>query len=204
MPPTKTAKKSQTRKLVLPKVVPSPVKVETRNIGRSRAPSLAWEVPEWDLAEIGRIIDVDGIANKALSRKRDLFIKEGYELVGPNPQRVKYIKKRFSQMENATGIPFPTLISQSAWSLARLHNVFWVKARKVESSGGRVRKTPNGKELNPIAGYFPMAAETVKFKRDVIFYNWDENGSEEDRSNKVDQYNSMNIPFQNSHKDHFK
>ena len=152
MPPTKTAKKSQTRKLVLPKVVPSPVKVETRNIGRSRAPSLAWEVPEWDLAEIGRIIDVDGIANKALSRKRDLFIKEGYELVGPNPQRVKYIKRRFSQMENATGIPFPTLISQFAWSLARLHNVFWVKARKVESSGGCVRKTPNGKELNPIAG----------------------------------------------------
>jgi hypothetical protein len=158
--------KGTTKRAIIPRVIPAPTKVYTNNIGRSRAPSLRWEAPEWDLAECGRIIDTESYVRRAFRNKKNLFLKEGYEFVGTKPERVRYVKRRFQQMETATGTPFPVLISQTIWALIRTSNAFWVKVRKEPASGGRVRTTPDGKKLQPVAGYFLMAPETVRFKRD--------------------------------------
>jgi hypothetical protein len=156
------------KKTMMPGVVKSPTHVYTTNIGRSRVPSLRWELPEWDLAETGRILDTESIVRRAFRNKRNLFVKEGYEFVGATPERVQYIKRRIKQMEEATGLPFAVLMNQTIASLVRCQNAFWVKARKTEASGGRVRTTMDGKKLKPVAGYFPMPAETVRFKRDAF------------------------------------
>jgi len=154
------------QRTIIPKVIPSPVKVYTSNIGRSRANALRWEVPEWDLTETGRILDTESYFRRACKNKKNLFLKEGYDFVGPNLDRVIYVRKRIRQMEEATNLPFEVLISQASSSLTRASNAFWVKARKDKASGGKVRVNANGKKLDPIAGYFPLPAETVRFKRD--------------------------------------
>lgn len=152
-------------KPIMPVYVKSPVKAYTSNIGRSRVPTLKWESPEWDLGESGRIIDVEGIVRRAFSVKKNLFIKEGYEFVSANLERSKYIKERFRQIERATKKPSPILMSETLASLVRCSNAFWVKVRDKNASGGKVRLA-NRKELNPVAGYYLMPAETVRFKRD--------------------------------------
>lgn len=150
---------------IIPAVLPAPTKVYTTNIGRGRAPTLRWEVPEWDLVETGRILDTESIVRRAFRVKKNLFLKEGYEFVGSNLDRVAYIKKRFQQIEAASGVPFPILMSQTVASLVRCSNAFWVKVRKSSASGGKQRKEGN-KTLEPVAGYFLLPAETVRFKRD--------------------------------------
>jgi hypothetical protein len=154
------------KKAIIPKVIPSPVKVYTANIGRSRANSLRWEQPDFDLAECSRILDTEAFVRRAFRNKKNLFLKEGYEFVGPVPERVHYIKRRFRQMEEATGVPFEVLMTQTVWSLIRCSNAFWVKVRKTEASGGKIRTDAKGKRLKPVAGYFILPPETVRFKRD--------------------------------------
>jgi hypothetical protein len=152
--------------VIVPRHIPSPVKAYSVNIGRGRVASAQWEAPEWDLAECGRILDTESIVRRAFRNKKNLFTKEGYEFVGSKPERVQYVKRRFKQFEIATQIPTTVLMSTTFWSLIRTHNAFWAKVRNVNASGGAVRKTPDGKTLNPVAGYFPMASETIRFKRD--------------------------------------
>lgn len=153
------------KKSIIPVTLPAPTKVYTTNIGRGRAPTLRWEVPEWDLVETGRILDTESIVRRAFRVKKNLFLKEGYEFTGSNLDRVSYIKRRLQQIEMASGIPFPILMSQTVSSLIRCSNAFWVKVRKSSASGGKTR-TEGNKSLEPVAGYFLLPAETVRFKRD--------------------------------------
>ena len=150
-----------------PIVVTSPVKaVYTANIGRGRTSSLQWERPEWDLAECSRILDTESYARRAFAVKEALFTKEGWEFVGDNPNRVAYVKKRLRQMEHAGGVPFEILLSWTINSLIRTSNAFWAKVRNYKASGGKVRTTPKGRTLQPVAAYFPIPPETIRFKRD--------------------------------------
>lgn len=162
---TTNSKTKKSKPKVTPRHIPSPVKAYTQNIGRSRAPSLRWESGEWDLAECGRILDTESYVRRAFRNKKNLWLKEGYEFTGPNVARVEYIEKRIHQIEEATHIPFPLLISNLVWSLVRCNNAFLVKVRKSDRSGGKVRKIGN-KMIQPVAGYFPAAPETIRFKRD--------------------------------------
>lgn len=150
---------------IIPRIIPSPSKVYTTNIGRGRAPTLRFEGPEWDLYETGRIMDTESFVRRAFRVKKNLFLKEGYDFIGSDINRLRYIKRRFQQMEHATGWPFPILISQTIASLVRCSNAFWVKVRDEKASGGKVRTTPDGKLLKPVAGYFLVPAETIRFKR---------------------------------------
>jgi hypothetical protein len=147
------------------KTIPSPVKAYTRNQKRGREPNQTWESPEWNLAECGRIVDVDSYARRAFRVKKNLFTKEGYDFVSENPERSKYIQQRFLQIELATRKPIPILLSETISSLIRCSNAFWVKVRNYKASAGRVRYIGN-KKLDPIAGYFLLPPETVQIKRD--------------------------------------
>ena len=171
------------KKSIIPKYLPPPTKVYTSNIGRGRAPTLRWEYPEWDLVETGRIFDTESYVRRALRVKKNLFLKEGYEFTGSNIPRIRYIKRRLQQMEHATGMPFPVLLSSTIESLERTSNAFYVKVRKNVASGGRYRITPEGKKLEPVAGYYLLPAETVRIKRDefgkIVKYQQDVHGKTE-------------------------
>ena len=64
-----------------------------------------FEQPEYDIAEIGRIEDVESYVQRAFTQKEGLMFKEGWEVVGRNLETIKYVKQRFEQLSAATGAP---------------------------------------------------------------------------------------------------
>jgi hypothetical protein len=116
---------------------------------------------EYDLAQISLIEDGESLVRQAFQKKTSLMFKEGEVFSGKNGATINYIKSRIRQMEFTTGMPWRQLLKVTGKELISKSNFFWVKVRRSDASGGDegVHKT------NPIAGYFPMAPETVKVKK---------------------------------------
>ncbi len=121
--------------------------------------------PEYNLAEIQRVEDVESYVRQSFNKKIALMFKEGYDFVGKNSLVVQYIRVRFAQIARASGIPTKKLIRDIGSGLIKKSNVFLIKVRDIKSSGGKIRKALNSsKEIEPIAGYFIAPAETIEFQ----------------------------------------
>lgn len=149
-------------KVGIVKNVNSPVLGYTFGYGRD-----SFVPTEYDLSEIGRIEDVENMVRQAFKKKTGLMFKESYDFVGPNLQTVQYIKKRFKQIAQASGVSTQTLLKTVGSDLIRLSNAFICKVRDEKASGGKVRVDQNKKRLKPVAGYFPIPAETIEIKKNV-------------------------------------
>ena len=122
-----------------------------------------WFKPEYDLTELQIAQDVDSYVFKAIQKKVHRFMLAGWEFVGKDPVTVNYIKKRVKEIELTSGMPFNLLVKDLAHDLFRYSNCAWVKVRNKDASTGKVRNV-NGKEIDPIAGYFLLPFETLWFK----------------------------------------
>ena len=116
--------------------------------------------PEYDLAEIGKIEDTESLVRQAFKKKEGLMFKEGIAYRGRDKTTIQYIKTRLAQIAQASGIPTISLMKRVARSLIRCSNAYLVKVRSTKASGGQVRKTADGKNLQPVAAYFPAAPES--------------------------------------------
>ncbi|MAE81789.1 MAG: hypothetical protein CMB80_03555 [Flammeovirgaceae bacterium] len=133
------------------------------NTGISRRST--FQLPEYDLAEIGRVEDVESFVRQAFDKKVALMFKEGWDFIGKNPKTLKYVQMRFDQISQASNLSTAVLFRNVGSSLIRKSNCFVVKVRKLEASGGKVR-TAAGKKtpLLPVAGYFVAPAETMEYR----------------------------------------
>lgn len=126
-----------------------------------------FEQPEYDMAESGRIEDVEAYVARAFSLKDGLMFKEGYAFTGKNPTTIEYVKRRFEQISMVTGLPTYLLAKGIGEDLVRLRNAFVIKVRDQRASGGKSRQKLGSKStLQPVAGYFPAPVSTMGFKRD--------------------------------------
>jgi len=134
---------------------------------KNRPGSLEFEQPEYDMAEAGRIADVEAYVRRAFSQKEGLMFKEGWSLVGKNPNTIQYIKERFNQISAVSGKPTNLLLRETGADLIGFHNAYWAKVRDQKASGGAPRK-PLGRDsaIQPVAAYFPIPVGTMRFKRD--------------------------------------
>jgi len=125
----------------------------------------SFQLPEYDLAEIGRVEDVESFARQSFDKKVALMFKEGWDLTGKNPKTIRYIKSRLAQISQASDFPIDGLLRNVGSSLIRKSNCFLVKVRNIDASGGKVRSIP-GKPtpLLPVAAYFVMPSETMEYK----------------------------------------
>ena len=125
----------------------------------------SFHLPEYDLAEIGRVEDVESFARQAFDKKVALMFKEGWDFIGKSPKHILYIKARFSQIAQASNLSTSALFRNIGSSLIRKSNCFIVKARKIEASGGKIRIAPGKPNpLLPVAAYFVAPAETIEYK----------------------------------------
>lgn len=124
----------------------------------------AWFRPEYDFDELSIAQDRDSYLSRAISKKVNKLINAGFEYVGENPESVAYIKRRFAEAEMVTDTPIFALHSMLYADMFRYSNCMLVKVRKQASSSGKKRKNLNGKELEPVAGYFVLPFETLEFK----------------------------------------
>lgn len=144
--------------------------VYTRNqaspVRRGSLSTATYDPPEYDLNSLAKLEDLESYVRRAYRAKEGLMFKEGWAVVGADPDRVKYINTRLKQIERATGTPFSLLLRSTAANLIRSSNAFWVKVRNIEASGGKERVSPSGKSIKPIAGYFSLPPETMNIARD--------------------------------------
>ena len=118
---------------------------------------------EYPLIDIGAAEDTDSFVFQAILKKLALAMKEGWTLVGQNPETVEYIKARFAQLEVAQNQTMRALIIEIMGTLLRYHNCYLIKARDIERSGGKVR-TIGKKKVKPVAGYFVASPDTIEAK----------------------------------------
>jgi len=125
-----------------------------------------YEDPEWDFNEVDRAIQKESLLRRAIEKYVEQIWKNGFEFVGRNPNTVKYIRKRFRQIAQVSGITTLQLFQQIAFSLVAYANVVVVKRRSLKASGGRLRQTFDGKELLPVAAYFVVSPTSVIVDKD--------------------------------------
>ena len=58
----------------------------------------SFHLPEYDLAEIGRVEDVESFARQAFDKKVALMFKEGWDLVGKNPKTIRTYSNNKSKL----------------------------------------------------------------------------------------------------------
>ncbi len=122
-----------------------------------------WFKPEYDLTELQIAQDVDSYIFKAIQKKVQRFVLAGWEIVGKDQTTVDYIKRRLKEIELVSGMPLDLLMTNLVHDLARYSNCAWVKVRNKDASTGNIRNI-NGKEIEPVAGYFILPFETLWFK----------------------------------------
>lgn len=154
-----------------PKKTPTPIpgvellkKVSDKTISYTGRHRGQWFRPEYDFAQIQIAQDVDSYFFRAIKKKVDRFMIAGYEFHGSDPDVVLYIKRRISEIELATSVPFAILLQMTAHDMFRYSNAMWVKVRDLSASTGKIRVNLAGKEIDPVAGYFLLPFETLEFK----------------------------------------
>lgn len=120
--------------------------------------------PEYNFDEIQIAQDADGYMTRSILKKVNRIIVAGWSLVGASDEAVRYIQMRLAEMAWATDKPTDHVIFSIFYDLFRFNNHVLVKVRKKEASSGKVRTNIDGTELEPVAGYFPIAFETLQFK----------------------------------------
>ena len=117
---------------------------------------------EYDLRQISVLEDGESYVRNAFQKMTSLMFKEGEIFSGLNETTIAYIKKRVRQMEYVTRTPWRALLRDTGNSLISKSNFFWVKVRNANASSGQSAFGARP----PVAGYFGMAPETVKIKKD--------------------------------------
>jgi len=138
-------------------------KVSSRSMSYADRHRGNWFKPEYDLTEIQIAQDTDSFLYKAIQKKVERFVLAGWEFVGNDKERVNYVKRRIKEIEYTSGQPFDLLMADLAHDLVRYSNHAWVKVRNKDASTGKVRML-NGKQVDPIAGYYVLPFETLWFK----------------------------------------
>lgn len=159
-PPQPSIPKSETPISQIPPVYPRILSYAQPYFTRGRG---FFHSPEWDLSEIGKIIDVEGYVRQAFKKKEGLMFKEGVGLKGANPRTLQYIKRRMAGIARASRIPTIELYKRVGRCLIQTSNAFVIKVRDSKASQGRTRKDlATGKTLKPVAGYFLAPPETMQ------------------------------------------
>jgi hypothetical protein len=160
-----------------PASAPSDSAADVKYAGLVKAPSTAvaysrrhrsqWFKPEYNFRTLQIAQHTESILLRTIKKVKDRVVLAGWEFVGPEHDPVQYVKNRILQMEYVTNKPFSILVAETVEDLARQNNSMWIKVRSSDSSSGEVRKDLNGKELEPVAGYYNVQFEELEFKTKV-------------------------------------
>ena len=125
----------------------------------------AFEPSPYDFNRITQASDTDGYVRQAISKYKDLFWKEGWQIVGENPEAVAYLYRRIDYMEIAMKKPFSEFLIELSDQLIKYANVFVVKARADINEYFPDRLTQISGTA-PVAGYYLIPTEQTYILRD--------------------------------------
>jgi len=125
----------------------------------------SFEPSPYDFNRITQAFDTDGYVRQAISKHKELFWKEGWEILGENSEAVEYLYRRIDLMEMTMKRPFAEFLVELSDQLIKYSNVFIVKARADISSYLPDKLNAIG-GTQPIAGYYLIPTEQTYILRD--------------------------------------
>ena len=123
-----------------------------------------FEPSPYDFERIMQAVDTDSYIKQALNKYKELFWKEGWQIVGENPEAVSYLYQRIDFMEMAMKRPFSDFLLEVSDQLFKYGNVFIVKARADISEYFPTKLNPVS-AIEPIVGYYLIPTEQVRIMR---------------------------------------
>jgi hypothetical protein len=131
----------------------------------TRGKRTQFEESPYDFDTIMKAIDTDSYIKMGFSKYKELFWKEGWDIISENPAAIDYLWQRIDLFEEVMGVSFTSFLSEAADQYIKFANAFIVKAR------GDIRplfrgqlETPEG--VDPISGFYIIPTETVRIYRD--------------------------------------
>jgi hypothetical protein len=125
----------------------------------------AFEPSPYDFNRITQACDTDGYVKQAITKYKDLFWKEGWEIVGENSDAVSYLYRRIDLFEMTMKRPFSEFLMEVSDQLIKYANVFVVKARANISDYIKDKLNPIS-GTDPVAGFYLIPTEQVYILRD--------------------------------------
>lgn len=110
-------------------------------------------------------IDTDSYIKQGFFKYRELFWKEGWDIVSENSDAAAYLWQRIDLFEETMRIPFNQFLQKVADNLVKFANVFIVEVRKDIRPIFDGKLTPLDNE-ETICGYYIIPTETVQIHRD--------------------------------------
>ncbi len=124
-----------------------------------------FEPSPYDFDRIIQAVDTDSYVKQAVAKYKDLFWKEGWQIVGENPEAVEYLYQRIDYMEMAMKRPFLEFLIDLSDQLFKFANVFIVKARGDLSEYFPSQIEPVN-ATQPVVGYYLIPTEQTRILRD--------------------------------------
>lgn len=124
-----------------------------------------FEPSPYDFDRILQAVDTDSYVKQAVGKYKDLFWKEGWQIVGENPAAVEYLYQRIDYMEMAMKRPFLDFLVELSDQLFKFANVFIVKARG-DLSQYFPSKIDAINASQPVVGYYLIPTEQTRILRD--------------------------------------
>lgn len=124
-----------------------------------------FEPSPYDFDRIMQAADTDSYVKQALNKYKELFWKEGWKIVGENPEAVSYLYQRIDYMEMAMKRPFSDFLNEVSDQIFKFANAFVVKARGDISSFFPTTLTPVNADQT-LVGYYLIPTEQVRILRD--------------------------------------
>jgi hypothetical protein len=124
-----------------------------------------FEPAPYDFNRIIQAVDTDSYVKQAIAKYKELFWKEGWHIVGENPEAVQYLYQRIDYMEMAMKRPFLDFLIEVSDQLMKFANVFIVKARGDISEYFPTKLEPVN-ATQTIVGYYLVPTEQVRILRD--------------------------------------
>lgn len=148
------------KKISTIKKLDNPLFIENLRIKRNNLSYFNPYNKPYDFTEAYRVVDTESFVAAAISKKKNLILKDGFKFTSDNKDDILYIKRRLNEIEYATDTPMNSLLGQIVESILHNHNMFLYVARKNSSSTGDVR-IDGKKKIKPIAGFFHLSETKI-------------------------------------------
>jgi hypothetical protein len=123
-----------------------------------------WQKLEHDFKEIDKVATIEAYLQISFDKKLSLFTKEGYEIIGKDPDLVQYVERRLREVCYVSRTTPRQLITDIAKNIIRYSNCFVLVRRNDKTSGGYTRTDSKGRKIAPISSLHILPTSMVQVK----------------------------------------
>ena len=114
----------------------------------------------YDLAEIGRAVDVEPYINQSIRKHREQIMKSGFSIACEDDEIKDYLNRRLFEMFLVSGITTEQWLREFVTNLVTYGTAFLVVKRDSSRANGQPIRI-HSKTLDPIAALFPLDPTSV-------------------------------------------